>query len=254
MDEDALHRHLVDKVCNGSSDRYYDLLETDAEIDLREVYDPQRARRQIDAGRQLFAGVDVGRHNDRTVISVVERVGNVYLLRALLRLQEMRLPDQQERLDQILTIPGVRSVKIDMTGLGLGLFEYTQKKFPTKVQGINFASTIRPPSSGTQSSALSSQNSSVRITEFLATRLLQTFEDRAIQIPIDTVLRDDLRKPERFISPTGRVSIAATRNEAGHADHFWSLALAINAAQTPIEKPFEYYSWLPKCRQRIARI
>jgi hypothetical protein len=33
-----------------------------------------------------------------------------------------------------------------------------------------------------------------------------------MQIPIDADLRDDLRKPERFISPNGRVSIAATRN------------------------------------------
>lgn len=253
-DEAALHRHLLDKVCNGSSDRYHDLLENDAEIDLREVYDSQRSPRQLDAARQLFVGVDVGRNNDRTVISVIERVGHVYLLRAMLRLHEMRLPDQQARLEQVLSIPGVRAAKIDMTGIGLGLVEYIQKKFPTKVQGINFASTIRPAVSETQSSALSPQNSSVRITEFLATRLLQTFEDKAIQIPIDATLRDDLRKPERFVSPAGRVSIAATRNEAGHADHFWSLALAINAAQTPIPKPFEYYSWLPKCRQRIARI
>jgi len=31
-------------------------------------------------------------------------------------------------------------------------------------------------------------------------------------------------------SPGGRVSIAATRTEAGHADHFWSFALALEAA------------------------
>ena len=43
-------------------------------------------------------------------------------------------------------------------------------------------------------------------------------------------LRDDLRKPEKITSPSGRVSIAATRDEAGHADHFWSLALAVEAA------------------------
>jgi hypothetical protein len=41
-----------------------------------------------------------------------------------------------------------------------------------------------------------------------------------------------LRKPERVTTPGGRVSIAATRDEAGHADHFWSLALALEAAAT----------------------
>jgi hypothetical protein len=57
----------------------------------------------------------------------------------------------------------------------------------------------------------------------MATQLLQVFEDRAIRIPIDVELRDDLRKPERFMTPSGQVSIAATRDEAGHADHFGRL-------------------------------
>ncbi|HEY6226507.1 MAG TPA: hypothetical protein VI282_05225, partial [Verrucomicrobiae bacterium] len=187
-------------------------------------------------------------------------VGNIYQLRAMLRLQEMRLPQQQQRLEEILRLPGVRAAKIDMTGLGLGLCEYTQEKFPNLIHGVNFSTSV--PASSLSGSSLNPHPSSlasvrhqnVRITEALATQLLQVFEDRAIQIPIDVDLRDDLRKPERFISPNGRVSIAATRNEAGHADHFWSLALALNAAQSPIQKPIEYHSWLPKCRQRIARL
>lgn len=248
---DALYRHLLIKVCNGSGDRLDDLLESEAEISIHD-YDALSARRQPDADRQIFVGVDVGRHNDRTVISVIERTGNLYLLRALLRLQEMRLPQQQECLEQILCVRGLRIAKIDITGLGLGLYEYTQEKFPGIVQGVNFSTTIpvRSLSQSAKASIFSTGNSSVRITEALATQLLQVFEDRAIRIPIDAGLRDDLRKPERFISPDGRVSIAATRNEAGHADHFWSIALAINAAQSPIHKVFEYCSWLPKCRIR----
>ena len=68
------------------------------------------------------------------------------------------------------------------------------------------------------------------MTEALALELLQTYEDRRIQHPADGRLRDDLRKPEKVTSPGGRVSIAATRTEAGHADHFWSFALALEAA------------------------
>ncbi|MDB6065166.1 MAG: hypothetical protein JWR26_1374, partial [Pedosphaera sp.] len=60
--------------------------------------------------------------------------------------------------------------------------------------------------------------------------LLQTYEDRRIQHPGDLQLRDDLRKPEKVTTPGGRVSIAAVRDEAGHADHFWSFALALEAA------------------------
>ena len=43
-------------------------------------------------------------------------------------------------------------------------------------------------------------------------------------------VRDDLRKPERLVSPGGQVSVAATRDEAGHADHFWAVALALRAS------------------------
>jgi len=40
------------------------------------------------------------------------------------------------------------------------------------------------------------------------------------------------------------VSIAATRDEAGHADHFWSFALALEAAASA-PAPF-YYQAIPR--------
>jgi hypothetical protein len=66
----------------------------------------------------------------------------------------------------------------------------------------------------------------------MASSLLEAFEDRRIEIPEASDIRDDLRKPEKLTTPSGRVSIAATRTEAGHADHFWALALAIRAASS----------------------
>jgi len=189
----------------------------------------------------LFAGVDVARHHDQTVITVLEKIGCAYTIRAILRLRDMRLPDQQQRLETILNLPNLKHLKIDMTGLGLGLFEYTHEKFPAKISGVNFSSSVSlfSPSSLLQIHNPQSEirNQSVRITEYLATQLLQSFEDRALQIPIDQDLRDDLRKPERLVSSSGRVSIAATRDATGHADHFWSLALALDAAQTPVRPP-----------------
>jgi phage FluMu gp28-like protein len=56
---------------------------------------------------------------------------------------------------------------------------------------------------------------------------------------MDALLREDLRKPEKITSPGGRVSIAATRDQAGHADHFWSMALAVEAASSG-GGPFHY--------------
>ena len=186
----------------------------------------------------LFAGIDVARHHDQTVITILEKIGSTHIVRAILRLRDMRLPDQQQQLETILNLTNLKHAKIDMTGLGLGLFEYTQQKFPNKISGINFSSTISALSPHHIPNPTSPiPNQSVRITEHLATKLLQTFEDRALLIPIDPDLRDDLRKPERLVSPSGRVSIAAARDASGHADHFWSLALALDAAQTPVRPP-----------------
>ena len=70
-----------------------------------------------------------------------------------------------------------------------------------------------------------------RVTEIMATDLVEIFEDRRIEIPADAPLRDDLRRPEKITSPGGRVSIAASRDGNGHADRFWSLALAVRAGK-----------------------
>lgn len=194
----------------------------------------------LGAKGDLFVGVDVGRRRDLTVIAAVEKVGQSCILRALLRLRDTRLPDQQRHLEWILRMPKFRRACIDMTGIGLGLVEYTQEKFGTwRIQGINFASSV--PITAVIA-AEGRKQETVRITEAMATELLKVYEDKRIQQPSDVILRDDLRKPEKVVSPSGRVSIAATRDdESGHADHFWALALAIRAA-SPGSAPF---AWSP---------
>ena len=119
-----------------------------------------------------------------------------------------------------------------MTGLGLGLVEFAQERFGDyKIRGVNFSS------SEAVSERLIKEGRralTARVTEIMAVDLLQAFEDRSIQIPFDPELREDLRKPERITAPGGRVSIAATRDDAGHADHFWALALANRAASRQV--------------------
>ena len=181
-----------------------------------------------EAAGGLYAGFDVARKGDLSVITVMEDLNGLKVVRAILRMRDLRLPEQQARLGEICRLPKFRRAAIDMTGLGLGLFEYAQKEFgPSRIQGINFASSV-PATAAMRSEGR--KRETVRVTEALALELLQTYEDRRIQHPADGRLRDDLRKPEKITTPGGRVSIAATRDEAGHADHFWSFALALEAA------------------------
>lgn len=181
---------------------------------------------------ELYLGQDVGRNRDLSVQCVLEKIGQAFRVVAMLRLEGMRLPAQQRQLQRICTLPAFRAAAIDMTGLGLGLVEYAQEESwgRNRIAGINFSST-EPLTRRLQTEGRKS--ATARVTEIMATELLGVFEDRRIEIPADPALRDDLRKPERLVSPGGQVSIAATRDEAGHADHFWSVALALRAASAP---------------------
>ncbi len=181
----------------------------------------------------LFVGNDIGRHRDLSVVSVLERrleAAGAYRVVAMLRMSGLRLPDQQRQIEQVCRLPNFRAYEGDMTGIGLGLVEYLQEQFGTyRVRGVNFSSK-EPISEDLRREGRKGETACV--TELMASALVRAFEDRAIAIPVDAQLRDDLRKPEKITSPGGRVGIAATRDEAGHADHFWSLALALRAART----------------------
>lgn len=177
----------------------------------------------------LTIGQDVGRNRDLSVQTVLEKIGNAYRIVAMLRMEGMRLPRQEEQLERICTLPKFRGGCIDMTGIGLGLVEYSQEKpWGRRIEGVNFSATEAITK---RIQAEGRKAPTARVTEIMATNLLGVFEDRAIEIPMDPELRDDLRKPEKVTSATGRVSIAADRDEGGHADHFWSVALALRASQ-----------------------
>jgi len=198
--------------------------------------------RMYEAKNDLYVGFDVGRKVDLSVITVLERIGSTFYARGILRIQDMRLPEQEERLGEICRMPKFRAAAIDMTGLGLGLYEYARKSFGSRLRGINFASTVPVTRAIEQEGR---KRETARVTETMAMELLRCYEDRRMRHPRDGRLRDDLRKPEKVTSPGGRVSISATRDEAGHADHFWSLALAVEAAGKE-RGPFAYRTVQPR--------
>lgn len=204
-------------------------------IDRQDWTPASLARMERAAGR-LEAGVDVGRTRDLTVVTVLERAGTTRECIAMLEIADMRLPEQQRRLDAVCRMPGFAAMEIDMTGVGTGLFEYAQRDHGPRVRGVHFAST-EPVTARIQAEGRKAPTA--RVTEIMATDLVAVFEERGITIPADARLRDDLRKPEKITSPGGRVSIAAARDAGDHADRFWSLALAIRAGKRRGE-PFQY--------------
>jgi len=159
---------------------------------------------------ERYAGIDVGRHKDVTAAWVLGRVGDVLWTRRIGVLEKMPIPEQIDVLEGMLRAAGVRRTCVDATGIGLGLAEGLQKRLGNSaVEAVTFTGPVK---------------------EALAVPVRQKFEERTVRIPDDSVVREDLHKVRKTVTATGNVRFDAARDESGHADRFWALALAIQAA------------------------
>ncbi len=173
---------------------------------------------RIGNGR-LYAGIDIGRKKDLTVLWVVEQQGDVLYTRHVEGMQNMRKSDQEkilwpwiERCDRTC---------IDNTGLGIGWVDDAQDRFGEHmVEGVTFTAPVK---------------------EAMAYPLRGALEDRAFRLPYDPKIRADLRQVTKQVSPSGNIRFTAERTADGHADHFWAAALARQAASTP-SAPIEFTS------------
>lgn len=161
------------------------------------------------AGR-LFAGVDVGRHRDLTVMWVVELCDGVLVTRGVRESVNEPFAGQEAALKALLTLPRLVRCAIDATGVGMMLAENAVAAFgASRVEAVTFTAAIK---------------------DELATRLRRRIEEGTIRIPADTAIRNDLHAVRRTLSASGPARYAAMRSASGHADRFWAAALAVRAA------------------------
>jgi phage FluMu gp28-like protein len=159
-------------------------------------------------GGVLYAGVDIGRKKDLTVLWIVERLGDVLYTRHVECLRNMKKSDQEKVLWP--WFEKCARVCIDATGLGIGWVDDAQDKFgPYRVEGVTFTAQVK---------------------EALAYPVRSRMEDRRIRIPHQAEIRADLRQVTKQVSPAGNIRFTAERTPDGHSDRFWGLALAIHAA------------------------
>lgn len=158
-------------------------------------------------------GVDVGRTENLTVIWVLEHCGDVRWTRQVTRIRNKELPEQQEILFGILKDIKWRRCCIDKTGLGLGLFEYSKKALgDSRIEGVHFSNPMK---------------------ETLAVGMKQAFESREVRIcENDASVRDGLHKVRKIVTASNNLRFDAANTEAGHADEFWALALALYAGDS----------------------
>lgn len=181
---------------------------------------PQTANwKQLEGGR-LFAGIDIGRKSDLTVLWVVELLGDVLYTRHIERLQNMRKSDQERIIWPWLA--RCDRACIDATGLGIGWADDAQDQFgESRIEAVTF---------------------STRVKEALAYPIRGAMEDRKLRIPYDPKIRAALRQVTKQTTSTGNVRFTAERTADGHADEFWALGLAIQAASQQGTLPIEFQS------------
>ena len=159
-------------------------------------------------GGELYAGVDIGRKKDLTVLWIVERLGDVFYTRHIEALQNMRKSEQEK-----IIWPWLRRCRrsaIDSTGLGIGWADDAQDEFGAyAVEAVNFSTNVK---------------------EALAYPVRGRMEDRRLRIPQSPKIRADLRSVTKQVTSAGNIRFTAERTPDGHADHFWALALAVHAA------------------------
>jgi phage FluMu gp28-like protein len=156
----------------------------------------------------LYAGMDIGRSRDLSVIAVAAKVGDLLRVVRVEVLQRVPFAEQLAALMGILADPRVRRCCIDATGIGAMLAEEASRK-SSKAVPVTFTASSKGEM-------------------FQAMR--RRFEDRAIAIPVSRDLREDLHAIERNVSAAGNISYSAARNADGHSDRASAIALMIRAA------------------------
>ena len=124
-------------------------------------------------------------------------------------LDRVSFPLQIEFLKNKMCNPRLARLCIDYTGMGGPVCEEVQRSFGQyRVEGVTFSNPVK---------------------EALAMPLRAAFEDRTIRIADDPALRDDLHKIRKTMTAAGNIRYEGERDENGHSDRFWALALALHA-------------------------
>lgn len=161
--------------------------------------------------RELYGGLDIGRHKDLTVLWIVERLGDVLYTRKIITLKKMSKPEQEKVLWPWFAL--LRRLCVDYTGLGIGWGDDAQARFGEhRIELVTFSAQTK---------------------ERLAYPVRGAMEDRRLRIPYHPEVRADLRAVTKSVTAAGNVRFTAERTEQGHADRFWAVGLAIEAASTP---------------------
>lgn len=171
---------------------------------------------KLDPGSGLYVGVDIGRTRDLTVITTIELTKSQKLIvREIVELENTPFKTQEAAIRAAGQRRGVRALRIDMGGIGMQLAETFTIEMPMIARGVAMGDTWMGQA---------------------ALKLAVKFRTRVITIPDNPILHQDLQQVEEVGNTAGGVPVLHTkRSVLGHADRFWSIALAVDPMPTESE-------------------
>jgi phage FluMu gp28-like protein len=163
----------------------------------------------------LYAGMDIGRKRDLSVIWLDQKIDNVLRPAAIIELKRQPFFIQEQVLHTLLERKELRRACIDETGIGAQLTEKAQNLYGSgRVEGIAFSAESK---------------------ETLAVGLKRNLDDKGSLIPATNTIRNSLHSVKKYATTTKHFRFDAERTEAtGHADHFWAKALVVQAASSNV--------------------
>lgn len=132
--------------------------------------------------------------------------------------EELRAKDFEFQIDCIRRLQKslpIRRMCLDSTGMGMPICERLEKEFGDKVEGVIFNSENK---------------------EIMAQNIKIGLQRKEFILPNDKNLHHQIHSIRRIPTMGGHFRYDADRDENGHADSFWALALANNACVTVTTK------------------
>lgn len=156
----------------------------------------------------LFAGWDIARNKDLSVVWFMQQIGDVSITRGILEMRNVPTPEQVRKVSALMR--HIRRLCIDKSGMGLSMFETLQEKHgSSRVEGIQFTLGNK---------------------EALATHGKRRLEEHRVRLPDSDMVRHSFRSVKKTVTATGQARFDAEHDEKyGHADHWWAYCLAESA-------------------------
>ncbi len=160
-----------------------------------------------------FIGIDIGRKKDLTCVYITTLFENKFYFKHLETWQNIEYSEQLKLLTDTIKKGEISRGMIDSTGIGNNLAEDLANEF-SFIEKVWFTPDIK---------------------QELVLRVKTLLEQRRIELPDERDLITDIHAIRKSITPSNNIVFNANRNETGHADRFWALALAIAAASEDLE-------------------